>query len=97
APAANEEITVSWSDLLAPSQADRIDNMAKMADVAQKTQQAFGRAAVKENEIRAVGELQTLPEYESELPPDPNKTPTGKDPLTDDETTADPNAGNTPQ
>lgn len=97
APAANDEITVSWSDLLAPSQADRIDNMAKMADVAQKTQQAFGRSAVKENEIRAVGELQTLPEYEPEQLPDPNKAPAGKDPLTDDETTADPNAGNTPQ
>ncbi|CAK6492603.1 hypothetical protein PANNVG_01644 [Pantoea sp. Nvir] len=71
--------------------------MAKMADVAQKTQQAFGRSAVKENEIRAVGELQTLPDYESHQPPDPNKAPTGKDLLTDDETTTDPNTGNTPQ
>ncbi|MBV4366279.1 anti-CBASS protein Acb1 family protein [Erwinia phyllosphaerae] len=91
APAANDEVTVSWSDLLAPSQADKTDNMAKMAEVAQKTQQAFGRAAVKENEIRAAGELQTLPEYENEMPPDPNTKPTGKDPLTDDEDSDNPN------
>lgn len=96
APASNE-ITVSWSDLLAPSQADRIGNMAQMAEVAQKTQQAFGRSAVKENEIRAVGELQTLPEYEPETPPDPNAKSTQRDPLTDDAPDADKNTGNSPQ
>ncbi|MHA7074042.1 DUF1073 domain-containing protein [Klebsiella pneumoniae] len=33
-PAQNEEITVGWSDLLAPSQAEKIANMDKLADVA---------------------------------------------------------------
>lgn len=83
------EITISWSDLLAPSKAEKIADADKMADVAVKTQNAFGRSAIKENEIRAAAELPTLPEYEIELPP----LPIG-DPLTDDKQTSGP-AGDT--
>jgi hypothetical protein len=47
-PAQNEEITVGWSDLLAPSQAEKIANMDKLADVAVKSTNAFGRSAITE-------------------------------------------------
>ncbi|ORJ47855.1 DUF1073 domain-containing protein [Kluyvera intermedia] len=79
-PAQNEEITVGWSDLLAPSQAEKIANMDKMADVAVKSTNAFGRSALTENEIRAAGELQPLPELDDEVPP--NDTGPKPDPLT---------------
>ena len=72
-PAAGEEITVGWSDLLAPSQAEKIANMDKLADVAVKTTNAFARSALTENEIRAAGEMQPLPELDDELPPDDRK------------------------
>lgn len=81
-PAAQgEEITVGWSDLLAPSQAEKIANMDKMADVAVKSTNAFGRSALTENEIRTAGELQPLPELDDEVPPDGNKPK--PDPLAD--------------
>lgn len=71
----NEEITVSWSDLLAPSEAEKIANMDKMADVADKTQSAFGRPAITENEVRIAGGMETLPEFNSDIPPPPNGEP----------------------
>ncbi len=77
----NGEITVDWSDLLAPGDSEKLDNMGKMADIAQKTQQAFGTSSVEPNEIRAAGELEPLKEVNQ---PDPNAKPTGKDPLNDD-------------
>ncbi|MCM2246577.1 DUF1073 domain-containing protein [Klebsiella pneumoniae] len=80
-PAQNEEITVGWSDLLAPSQAEKIANMDKLADVAVKSTNAFGRSAITENEIRAAGELQPLPELDDEDLPDGNKPK--PDPLAD--------------
>lgn len=75
------EITVDWSDLLAPGDSEKLDNMGKMADIAQKTQQAFGTSSVEPNEIRATGELEPLKEVNQ---PDPKAKPTGKDPLNDD-------------
>jgi hypothetical protein len=78
----NGEITVDWSDLLAPGDSEKLDNMGKMADIAQKTQQAFGTSSVEPNEIRAAGELEPLEEPKR---PDPNAKPTGKDPLNDDD------------
>nr|WP_276553928.1 DUF1073 domain-containing protein [Enterobacter hormaechei] len=86
-PAAGEEITVGWSDLLAPSQAEKIANMDKLADVAVKSTNAFGRSAITENEIRAAGELQALPELDDEVPPDGNKPK--PDPLADPESEAE--------
>lgn len=95
-PIANDEITVSWSDLLAPSTEEKINNMEKMASVADKTRSAYGRPVVKENEIRMVGELETLKEYDNELePPKPGEKNTNEDPLTDDR--EDRNANNPPQ
>lgn len=60
------EITVTWPDLLAPSEKDKIANMASMADVAYKTQQAFGTSSIEPNEVREVGELEPLPDPENE-------------------------------
>ncbi|HDW0462111.1 TPA: DUF1073 domain-containing protein [Enterobacter hormaechei subsp. xiangfangensis] len=91
-PPAGEEITVGWSDLLAPSQAEKIANMDKLADVAVKSTNAFGRSAITENEIRAAGELQALPELDDEVPPDGNKPK--PDPLADPESEAE-KSGNT--
>ncbi|WP_454878607.1 anti-CBASS protein Acb1 family protein [Serratia inhibens] len=82
-PPSSDEITVEWSDLLAPSEAEKIANMDKKADVAVKTQNAFGRSAVTENEIRAAGEMQAIPEFDSGGN-DGNKQ-NRPDPLVDDE------------
>lgn len=87
-PPASGEVSLVWSDLLAPSEKEKLANMAVMADVAQKTQQAFGTPAVDENEVRAVGELEPRKEPAT---PDPNAKPTDKDPLTDDDDSANPN------
>lgn len=87
-PPASGEVTLTWSDLLAPSEKEKLTNMAVMADVAAKTQQAFGTPAVDENEVRAVGELE--PRKETKIP-DPKAKPPGKDPLTDDDDSANPN------
>ena len=86
-PAQNEEITVGWTDLLAPSQAEKIANMDKMADVAVKSTNAFGRSALTENEIRTAGELQPLPELDDEVTPDGNKPK--PDPLADSQPEAE--------
>ncbi|MDU7869919.1 MAG: DUF1073 domain-containing protein, partial [Pantoea sp.] len=84
------EVTLAWSDLLAPSEKEKIANMQAMATVAKDTQAAFGTPAVSENEIRAVGELEPMPE--NELPPE---APPG-DPLSDNPET-NPDSGNTTQ
>lgn len=84
------EVTLAWSDLLAPSEKEKIANMQAMATVAKDTQAAFGTPVVSENEIRAVGELEPMPE--DELPPE---VPSG-DPLSDNPET-NPDSGNTPQ
>lgn len=85
----NGEIAVIWSDLLAPGDAEKLDNMAKMADIAQKTQQAYGTPAVDANEVRAAGEME--PTKEIELPEMPDVDPlTGK-------AAANPQPDNTPQ
>lgn len=81
------EITVDWSDLLAPGDSEKLDNMGKLADIAYKTQQAYGTPAVEVNEIRAAGELEPIKEPAE---PDPNAKPTGKDPLNGDDD-SDPN------
>ena len=95
-PPSSGEVTLAWSDLLAPSEKEKIANMQAMADVAQKTQAAYGTPAIEQNEVRAVGELEPLPETQL---PDPNAKPTGKDPLNDDDDSADPNrdTDNSPQ
>lgn len=77
-PPSSGEVTLAWSDLLAPSEKEKLANMATMSDVAYKTQQAFGTSAVDENEVRAVGELE--PRKEVDIP-DPDKKVTTDDPL----------------
>ena len=72
-PPKSGEITLAWSDLLAPSEKEKIANMQAMADVATKTATAFGRSAITENELRAVGELEPI--EEGELPNVPDVDP----------------------
>lgn len=55
--------------------------MDKLADVAVKSTNAFGRSAITENEIRAAGEMQALPELDDEVTPDGTKPKS--DPLAD--------------
>ncbi len=87
-PPKSGEVTLVWSDLLAPSEKEKIANMQAMATVAKDTQQAFGTPAVDENEVRTVGELEPR---KAPTIPDPNKKLTDKDPLTDDDTSDNPN------
>lgn len=72
------EVSLAWSDLLAPSEKEKVANMQAMATVAKDTQQAFGTPAVDENEIRAVGELEPRKEVKT---PDPEQKVTTDDPL----------------
>ncbi|WP_299996853.1 phage portal protein [uncultured Cedecea sp.] len=85
-PPLSGEVSVTWSDLLAPGDAEKLSNMDKMADIAVKTQQAYGTPAVDANEVRAAGELEPLEEIQL---PDPNKKVTTDDPLSDDTGTKD--------
>ncbi|MGJ0579210.1 anti-CBASS protein Acb1 family protein [Xenorhabdus bovienii] len=80
-PPSSGEVTIAWSDMLAASEQEKIDNMIKMAEAALKTQQAFGTPAFTPNEVRTVGEMEPLKEE-----PEPQGA-TG-DPLTDE---TDPN------
>lgn len=79
-PPKNGEVTLAWSDLLAPSEKEKIANMAAMAQVAKDTQQAFGTSSVTENEIRAVGELE--PMKEADQPKGADESAKNIDPLT---------------
>lgn len=72
------EVSLAWSDLLAPSEKEKVANMQAMATVAKDTQQAFGTPAVDENEIRAVGELEPRKEVKT---PDPDQKVITDDPL----------------
>ncbi len=80
-PPKSGEITLTWSDLLAPSEKEKIANMKEMAAVARDTQQAYGTPAVDENEVREVGELEPRKEV---TPPNPDNKVTTDDPLSDD-------------
>ncbi|UMB78861.1 DUF1073 domain-containing protein [Dickeya fangzhongdai] len=93
-PPGKGEITVEWSDLLAPSEADKIDNMGKMADVAVKSTNAFGRSALTENEIREAGGLQPDPTLDNDGDQNGNR-PTRPDPLNPEPKT--PQSGDTSQ
>ena len=47
--------TVSWSDLLSPSDSDKLANMATMAQLMMNATTALGRCPFDGNELRAVG------------------------------------------
>lgn len=79
-PPTNGEVSIVWSDLLAPSEKEKIANMQAMADVAQKTQQAYGTPAVDANEVRAVGELEPI--KEPDAPTGADESAKNIDPLT---------------
>ncbi|MGG4623982.1 DUF1073 domain-containing protein [Serratia odorifera] len=82
-PPKSGEVTLAWSDLLAPSEKDKIANMQAMAQVARDTQQAFGSSAVTENEIREVGELEPIKEQEE--PKGADESAKRTDPLAGDD------------
>lgn len=63
-PLVNGTLTLKWSDLLAPSQAERIDIMIKMSDVNVKAQQSMGIAVFTPNEIREAGGYEPDPDLE---------------------------------
>ncbi|WP_081302163.1 MULTISPECIES: anti-CBASS protein Acb1 family protein [unclassified Gilliamella] len=63
-PLKNGVLTLKWSDLLAPSQADRIEVMLKMSDVNVKAQQSMGIPVFTPNEIRDAGGYEPDPDLE---------------------------------
>lgn len=79
----NGEITVTWSDLLAPSEKDKIANTKDMAQVAKDTQQAFGAPAFTEDEIRELAGYDPLPS--ADKPKGADESAKKTDPLTGDE------------
>ncbi|EBO0868508.1 DUF1073 domain-containing protein [Salmonella enterica] len=82
-PPTNGEVTILWTDLLAPGEKEKLENMSTMADVVQKTTGMYGgEPPVTINELRATAGLEPLPEPET--PPDPNEKVTTDDPLADD-------------
>ncbi|HDV6776499.1 hypothetical protein NCMFCNCE_00063 [Mannheimia haemolytica] len=58
----NSDVTVSWSDLLAPSEKEKIANAQALASVATTSPSAFGFAAVTANEIRESLGFEPLPD-----------------------------------
>lgn len=83
-PPTKGEVTIQWTDLLAPGEKEKIENMSKLADVVQKTTGMYGgEAPVTINELRQVIGLEPLPEPKE--PPDPEKKVTTDDPLVDDD------------
>ncbi|UTJ46595.1 DUF1073 domain-containing protein [Atlantibacter subterranea] len=82
-PPSNGEVTIQWSDLLAPGEKQKIENMSKLADVVQKTTGMYGGdAPVTINELRQVIGLEPLPVPKD--PPSPEDKVTTDDPLADD-------------
>jgi hypothetical protein len=65
-PPASGEVTITWSDLLAPSEKEKIANGKELAEIAKTTQGAFGTSSVEPNEIREVIGLEPLPDAENE-------------------------------
>lgn len=66
-PPKSGEVTISWSDLLAPSERDKIANAKELAAVATTSQSAYGMSVIKPNEIREV--LGYEPLKDDEIPP----------------------------
>lgn len=82
-PPPKGEITVSWTDLLAPGEKEKIENAGKLGDIVQKTYQAFGaEAPFTINELRQAAGFEPMPEPKE--PPNPNDKVTTDDPLSDD-------------
>lgn len=77
---ANDELYIEWSDLLAPSDTEKLETMLKMTDVAEKSQRAYARPVVSENEVREAGGMKPDPALDKPLPPPPQGNP-----LTDDD------------
>lgn len=63
-PLVNGTLTLKWSDLLAPSQNEKIELMLKMSDVNVKAQQSMGIAVFTPNEIREAGGYEPDPDLE---------------------------------
>ncbi|MFQ1373376.1 DUF1073 domain-containing protein [Klebsiella pneumoniae] len=82
-PPTNGEVTISWSDLLAPGEKEKIENASKLADIVQKTSGFYGgEPPFTANELREIVGLDPLPEPKQ--PPNPNDKVTTDEPLADD-------------
>ena len=82
-PPTNGEVTISWTDLLAPGEKEKIENASKLADIVQKTSGFYGgEPPFTANELREIVGLDPLPEPKH--PPNPNDKVTTDDPLADD-------------
>ncbi len=82
-PPTNGEVTISWTDLLAPGEKEKIENASKLADIVQKTSGFYGgEPPFTANELREIVGLDPLPEPKQ--PPNPNDKVTTDDPLADD-------------
>lgn len=79
----NGEITIVWSDLLAPSELEKIELMKALAEVADISVDAYGVPVIKPNEIRAAGQLPTDPQLE-DLENDEQDDKQRRDPFDDD-------------
>ncbi|XUA17444.1 DUF1073 domain-containing protein [Citrobacter sp. OP27] len=85
-PPTNGEVTIAWTDLLAPGEKEKIENMSKLADVVQKTTGMYGgEPPVTINELREMIGLEPLPEPKE--PPNPDEKVTTDDPLAPDDGT----------
>ncbi|HBU9976145.1 TPA: DUF1073 domain-containing protein, partial [Klebsiella pneumoniae] len=69
-PPTNGEVTISWTDLLAPGEKEKIENASKLADIVQKTSGFYGgEPPFTANELREIVGLDPLPEPKQ--PPNP--------------------------
>lgn len=89
------EVTIEWSDLLAPSQKEKIANAKELATVAESTQKAFGTSAIEPNEVREEAGLEPLPDAENERAR-PTESEAGN-PLDGDTTSEDASATSQPK
>ncbi|CNI68942.1 Protein of uncharacterised function (DUF1073) [Yersinia frederiksenii] len=79
------EITISWSDLLEPTDSEKIEKAKTLAEIADKTQGSFGYSVISEREIRTAAGLSPEPEEPFEQPP--SNRSDKRDPLTDEKPT----------
>lgn len=62
-PPVNGVVTIQWTDLLAPGEKEKIENMSKLADVVQKMAGMYGwESPVTINDLRQVIGFEPLPE-----------------------------------
>lgn len=82
-PLQNGTLTVKWSDLLSPSQKERMELILKMSDVNVKSQQSAGIPVFTPNEIREAGGYEPDPDLEDVDIDEDNQTSSEKSDITE--------------